>query len=171
MSTVAFLVYGIAVDSPAVWYYVPITVVLVGALAVIHRSARFSSATLWALAVIAIGNLAGGVLLVDGAPLYEMDVIGAIRYDKFYHALATAVGAWASLEALERWGGRRRPALLFAAVMMASGAGAFVEIVEYVGTLIRESTIVGDYSNNMQDLIANTVGACAGATAGWWWRA
>ncbi len=71
-TTAGFLIYGLVVDGTAVTYYVPITVVLVGAIALIHRSARFSVGTLWALAAIAIGNLAGGVLLIDGRPLYEV---------------------------------------------------------------------------------------------------
>lgn len=164
VTTAAFLVYGVVVDSPSVSYYVPITVVLVGVIWLIHRSAQFSLVTLWALAAAAIGNLAGGVLLIDGNPLYELAIVGPIKYDKIYHAVATGIGAWASYEAILRWANDRRAALLFVAVMMASGAGAFVEIVEYIGTLIRENTVVGGYSNNMQDLVANTLGAVVGAT-------
>ncbi len=168
--TLASLVYGIAVENPAVSYYVPVTLVLVGAIALIHRAARFSMGTLWALAAIAVGNMAGGLLLVDGAPLYELPLVGELRYDKFYHAAATGVGAWASFEALARWTERRRPALILAAVMMASGAGAFVEIVEFIGTLLREETYVGGYVNNMEDLIANTVGAVLAAPAAYRWQ-
>ena len=159
----ASLMYGTAVESPAVTYYVAVTVFLIGAVGLVHRSVRFSDITLWALALAAIGNLAGGVLIFGGAPLYELSLIGSIRYDKVFHTVATGIGAWASLEALETWTGSRRPALVFAAAMMASGAGALVEVVEYVGTLVRENTVVGGYSNNMQDLIANTMGALIGA--------
>jgi hypothetical protein len=164
-ATAASLIYGTVVESPAVTYYVAVTAFLVGAVGLIHRSVRFSDITLWALAVAAIGNLAGGVLIVGDAPLYELSLIGSIRYDKLFHTVATGIGAWASLEALETWTGSRRPALVFAAVMMASGAGALVEVVEYIGTLLRENTVVGGYTNNMQDLIANTLGALIGAGA------
>lgn len=169
-ATLGFLVYGLAIDSPFVNYYVPVTLALIGAIALIHRSVGFATATLWALAGIAIGNLAGGVILINGVPLYEAELIGAWKYDKFYHAAATAVGAWASYEALRRWSNSRRPALIFGAIMMASGAGALVEIVEYIGTLVRDNTNVGDYDNNMQDLIANTVGAVGAAFAAHRWQ-
>lgn len=162
LATLAFLGYGIAAESPSLSYYIPITIVLVAAVGLIHRSVGFAPVTLWALAAIAIGNLAGGLLLIDGTPLYEHEAIGAIRYDKVYHTIATGVAAWASYEAALRWTGRPRPALVFVAFMMAAGAGAMVEVVEYFGTLIRENTIVGDYRNNMEDLLANTAGAAIG---------
>lgn len=166
-ATVAFFVYGVAVENTAVYYYVPFTIVLIVLIGLLHRSARFTEVTLWMLVAIAIGNLAGGVLLVSGAPLYELDLIGSIRYDKVYHAVASGIAVWASFDALETWVGERRSALLVAAFLMAVGAGALVEVIEYIGSLIRENTIVGDYSNNAQDLIANTVGAGVGTAVVW----
>jgi len=166
-SVVAFSVYGVVVGNTAAYYYVPFTVVLIVLIGLLHRSARFSMPTLWALTAIAIGNLAGGVLLVSGTPLYELDLIGSIRYDKLYHAIASAIAVWASFDALETWVGERRVGLLVPAFLMAMGAGALVEVIEYVGTLIRENTIVGDYSNNAQDLIANTIGAAVGIAVVW----
>jgi hypothetical protein len=160
-----FLVYGIAVDSGSVTYYVPITVVLVGVFALLHRTVQFRTATLWALAAIAIGNMAGGVLLIDDRPLYEFALVGSLRYDKVFHAIATGVGAWAALEALEHWSNARRAGLVLAAFLMASGGGALVETVEYIGSLILENSSIGDYDNNMLDLVANTLGAFVGAVA------
>ena len=53
-------------------------------------------------------------------------------------------------------------AAIFVAIMMAAGAGAFVEIIEYIGSVIFENTSVGDYGNNMLDLVANTTGSVVG---------
>lgn len=166
-ATAGFLIYGLVAGSPFVFYYVPITLMLTLVVWAIHRSAHFSNTTLMALALAAIGNLAGGVLLINGAPLYGLAVIGEIRYDKIFHAAATAVAAWASFEAIRRWGVMHVGVAAFVAIMMASGAGAFVEIIEYIGTLIFESTSVGDYGNNMLDLIANTTGAVVAVLIGW----
>ncbi len=160
-----FLIYGIAAESSPVAYYVPITVVLVGVMAWIHRAVRFSMAVLWGLAAVAIGNVAGGVLLVDGAPLYQLHVLGPIQFDKVFHAVATGVGAWAALEAVRSWGVPHTPAAAFLAVMVASGGGGLVELVEYAGSLLLDNDSVGGYANNMQDLAANTAGALAGAVA------
>ncbi len=157
--TAAFGAYGVAVGSPFVAYYVPITVVVAGVVVLIHRSARFSPGVMWGLAGVAVGNLAGGVLLVRGDTLYVLKLVGDIRYDKPFHAAATGVAAWASLEAISRWTGRPQASVRFAAVLMAAGAGSLVEIVEYLGSIIFESTNVGDYGNNMLDLVANLIGA------------
>jgi hypothetical protein len=162
LAVIGFGVYGVAVDSPFVYYYLPITVVLALVVGWIHRTARFADSTLMALALAAIGNLAGGVLLVGDGTLYGATVIGAIRYDKVFHALATGVAGWASYEAVKRWGIARTGAAIFVAVMMAGGAGAFVEIIEYVGSVVFENTSVGDYGNNMLDLVANTAGSIVG---------
>lgn len=168
-ATAAFLVYGLAVDNTAVGTYVPTTIILTVLIAALHRSADFSIPTLWALTAIAIGNLAGGILLVDQAPLYELDIVASIRFDKVYHASASAVAVVASFEALEHWTGRRARVLLLPAFLMALGAGALVEVVEYAATLFRENTLVGDYRNNAQDLIANTVGALTAVAVLWVW--
>lgn len=164
--TAGFGVYGLAVDSPFVSYYIPITIVVAGIVALIHRAAHFSPAVLWGLMIVAAGNLAGGVLLVGGQPLYVMKLVGDIRYDKPFHAFATGVAAWACLEALTRWSGRSGGAIAFSAVMMAAGVASLVEIVEYLGSLIFQTTNVGDYGNNMLDLVANLLGAIVAVTIG-----
>jgi hypothetical protein len=165
----AFLVYGLAVDSPFISYYVPITLVLTAAIALVHRTARFPEPVLWALVAVALGNVAGGVLLVDGRPLYMLEMIGPVRYDKLFHTAATGVAAWAAWEALLRWSGPHAAlgGLAFAAVLMASGAGALVEVVEYAGTVIFANTNVGDYGDNMLDLTVNLLGAVAVAVFLW----
>lgn len=162
VAVIGFGIYGVAVDSPFVYYYVPITVALALVVGLIHRTAGFADSTLMALALAAVGNLAGGVLLVGNGTLYGAVVIGDIRYDKVFHALATGVAGWASYEAVKRWGIVRTGAASLVAVMMAAGAGAFVEIIEYIGSEIFENTSVGDYGNNMLDLIANTTGSLVG---------
>jgi hypothetical protein len=165
----AFLVYGLAVDSPFTLYYLPITLVLTGAIALVHRAARFPEPVLWALVAVALGNVAGGVLLVEGRPLYMLEMIGPVRYDKLFHTAATGVAAWASWAALLRWSGPQAApgGLAFAAVLMACGAGALVEVVEYAGTVIFENTNVGDYGDNMLDLTVNLAGAVAVALVLW----
>jgi uncharacterized membrane protein YjdF len=168
---IALFTYGRVVDSPLTNIYTPITVVLVVVLSLIHRSTRFSLPVLWALAVVGMGNMAGGVLLIGGQPLYVAPLFGPVRYDKIFHFGATAVAALASWAALKRWSGAERitGGLAMATVMIAGGAGAIVEIVEFSGTLVFPGTNVGDYGNNMLDLVANLAGAMA-ATALIWWR-
>jgi uncharacterized membrane protein YjdF len=88
-----------------------------------------------------------------------LKLVGDVRYDKPFHAFATGVAAWACFEALTRWSGRGGGVIAFSAVMMAAGLASLVEIVEYLGSLIFQTTNVGDYGNNMLDLVANLIGA------------
>ncbi len=160
-AVIGFTAYGLAVDSPFVWIYVPITVVLAVAVFFIHRSVALSMASLWALVAVAIGNLAGGISLVDGQPLYVKRLLGDIRYDKPFHTIATAIAAWAAYEVIARWAAGRasRPAIAVASVLVAAGLGALVEIIEFVGSVVIENANVGGYGDTMLDLVVNTVGA------------
>ena len=154
-------VYGEAVDSPFTWIYVVITVVLAGLVGLIHQAVQLPRSVLWGLVVAAIGNLAGGILLVDGQPLYVFRLVGDLRYDKPYHFVATGIAAWAAHEVLapRLRGSVSHLAVAAMAVLVAAGAGALVEIVEYTGSIIIENANIGDYADNMLDLVANLAGA------------
>ncbi|HSJ34794.1 MAG TPA: hypothetical protein VLB85_07025 [Acidimicrobiia bacterium] len=160
----AIAVYGLATDSPFVGIYLAVTVVLTLVMVGIDRAVTFADPVLWGLALVAIGNMAGGVILVDDGTLYLADVLGPVRYDKIFHAFATGVGTIAAWAALKRWGElyRLTPGLGFTVVLMGCGVGALVEVVEYVGTLVVANSSVGDYGNNMLDLVANLTGAVVG---------
>ena len=161
-AVIGFLFYGLSVDSPFVGYYVPITAALMGLGVWMHRRLRWTDSVVWGLVAIGIGNLVGGVLLVDGQPFYSYALVGDLRYDKVFHAVATGVAAWAAHGALAgRVNNPGRLGLGFLVVLVASGAGAIVEMIEYLGSVIFEQTSVGDYANNMLDLVANLIGAVA----------
>lgn len=158
-------IYGRAVGSELANIYGVVSVVLALAIGLIHRSVQFSRPVLWALSLVGLGNMAGGVWLVSGRPLYLAPLVGSFRYDKLFHAVATGVAAWAGYEALRRWGSVNRftGGVAFATVLVACGAGALVEIVEFSSTIVFPTTNVGDYGNNMLDLVANLVGALVAA--------
>lgn len=164
LASVAVLyLYGRAVDSPATTTYVCITLVLVAVLWWIHRTAAFPIPVLWGLAAVGVGNMLGGVLLINGNTLYLTQIIGPFRYDKIFHTAACGVAAWASWHAVGRWSGDSMgpgPRRLVA-ILMAAGAGAVVEMVEFTGVNVFPETNVGDYGNNMLDLVANLTGAVA----------
>lgn len=161
VAAVAF--YGWSTGSPFVGIYLAVTVALTLVMVGIDRAVGFTAPVLWGLALVAIGNMAGGVLLVGDGTLYLAPVLGPVRYDKVFHALATGVGTIAAWAALRRWAQVERftPGIAFSVVLMGCGAGALVEIVEYVGTLVVPNSSVGDYGNNMLDLVANLAGALA----------
>lgn len=151
-----FVVYGVVIDSRWIWVYAPISLLFAGLVTLFHRRIDFSKGLLLALAVVIVGNLAGGVLEVNGEILYLRQMVGGLQYDKFFHATATGVASWASWQLLGNWGLQRGRFLV--ALMMGAGGGAFIEIFEFVGTKLLD-TNVGGYDNNMQDLIANSTGS------------
>lgn len=161
--TAAMFAYGRSVDSPLTVLYTGITVGLLVLFAVLHRWARFSTATLWVASFVGLGNMLGGVLLVDGEPLYLAAIFGSIRYDKLFHALAAFGMTFLAWEATQRWAGSdfHRGGMLLLTWLVVMGGGAVVEIAELIGSIATE-TNVGDYRNNAFDLVANGAGALAG---------
>jgi hypothetical protein len=158
--TVALFTYGRAMDSPLTNLYTGINVGLLLLFGVLHLWARWSERALWAASLVGLGNMLGGVLLVRGEPLYVAQVIGPIRYDKVFHAVAATGMTLIAWEAMRRWAGvgHNVGGLLLLTWLVVMGGGAVVEIAEFIGSSMSEVS-VGDYGNNALDLVANATGA------------
>lgn len=169
--TVVLFIYGLTVDSPLTYVYTGINLLLLAFFGLVHHWARFPASVWWGIALVGLGNMLGGVLLVDGEPLYVAEVLGPLSYDKLFHAAAAFVCFFVAWVAVSRWagGGANRGGLLFIAVLATMGGGAAVEIAELIGASVSDVN-VGDYANNALDLVANTAGALLAAAvviAGW----
>jgi hypothetical protein len=166
--TVALFAYGQMVGSPLTNLYTGINIGLFILFAVLNKWAQWPVHALWAMSLIGLGNMFGGVLLVDGLPLYTADLIGNLRYDKIYHALAAAAFAIIAWEAMKRWAGDgyHRGGLLLFTWLVVMGGGAVVEIAELIGSTLSDVS-VGDYANNALDLVANALGATVGIALVW----
>lgn len=166
--TVALFAYGAAVSSPLANLYTAITLGLFLLFAVLNRWARWPLHALWAVSLVGLGNMLGGVLLVDGTPLYAADLGSIPQYDKIFHLVATTAMFVVAWEAMKRWAGDgyHFGGLLLWTWLVAMGGGAVVEIAEYVGTLTAPVN-VGGYENNVQDLIANAIGGAIGVVLVW----
>lgn len=160
---VALFIYGLSVDSPLTNIYTGINLLLIGVFALIHRWARFPTPVLWGVSLVGLGNMLGGVLLIDGRSLYMAEVIGPIRYDKFFHATAALVLFFVAWSATERWAGDgyHFGGMVLFTFLVTMGGGAVVEIAELIGSTLSDVS-VGDYANNAFDLVANAVGALLG---------
>lgn len=100
----------------------------------------------------------GAFVPIEGGRLYDQHLAG-VRYDKLVHLVNAATVAVMVEHLLPpRY---LRPAALqaLAVVLIVLGLGAVVEIVEYAVVLTVRDHGVGDYDNNMQDLVANLIGA------------
>jgi hypothetical protein len=162
---VAFYVYGQAVDSPLTGLYAGINILLFVVFGLIHRWAKFSVPVLWGISLVGLGNMIGGVILVDGQPLYVAPFLGPIPYDKFFHAAAALVMFIVAWQAMTRFAGEGHHfgGLVLFTFLVTMGGGAVVEIAELIGSTIGEGMVnVGDYGNNALDLVSNAVGAGLG---------
>lgn len=167
--TVGLLGYGLYVDSPLTLTYTGINIGLFALFAVLNRWARWPLYALWAVSLVGLGNMLGGVLLVDGIPLYAAEVIGPLRYDKIFHTVAAAGMVPIAWEAAKRWGGEgyHPGGMLLLTWLVVMGGGAVVEIAELIGSTLSDVS-VGDYGNNALDLVANATGAAVGVGVVWW---
>jgi hypothetical protein len=113
----------------------------------------------------------GGVWLVEGQPLYMAEVLGPMRYDKVFHAVASGAMVIVAWEAMKRWTGgvHHLGGMLLLTWLVVMGGGAVVEIAELIGSTMSEVS-VGDYANNALDIVANGVGAAAGIAVVWWFE-
>ena len=167
--TVVLFVYGMVVDSPLTMLYTGINIGLFVLFGVLHVWARWPVHALWAVSLVGLGNMLGGVLLVGGQPLYMVQVLGPLRYDKVFHAVAAAAMVVIAWEAMKRWSGgvHHLGGQLLLTWLVVMGGGAVVEIAELIGSSLGDVS-VGDYANNALDLVANAVGATLGVGIAWW---
>jgi len=169
---VVLLAYGLSVESPLTLLYTGINVGLFILFGILHIWARWPVHALWAVSLVGLGNMLGGVLLVDGDALYMAQVLGPVRYDKIFHALAGAAMVVVAWEAMKRWsdGVHHLGGQILLTWLVVMGGGAVVEIAELIGSTL-SGVNVGDYANNALDLVANGVGAIVGVAVIWWLEA
>lgn len=140
------------------------TVIVVLVVASVWLVLRRYEHPIWLMALLQLallGHLAGRTVVIDGTELYRANILG-LRADKIIHAFNSLVGAAYLTMLFRRMGLVLRGWEGFVVVMVTCGVGAAVEIVEYLGVLLLPVTYVGNYENNVQDLIGNLVGAVAG---------
>jgi len=135
------------------------------AIFVFWRVLRRNPYPVWLLFLLELAMLAhfsGGLVSVGGERLYAYSVGGLITFDKVVH-FANSVVAAVFMMHLARsrhmrfsgWEG-------FIIVMTVAGIGTFIEVLEYAAVVTLPQTGVGDYANNMQDLITNALGGIVG---------
>lgn len=158
--TALAFVYGRHVGSELTYLYTGITVGLLILFAILHRWVKWSIGALWAASLVGLGNMLGGVLLIDGRPLYMTEVLGPIMYDKVFHTLAGFGMTFLAWEAAHRWAGKdpHHGGMLLLTWLVVMGGGAVVEMGELLGSQL-SGVSVGDYLNNALDLVANATGA------------
>jgi hypothetical protein len=157
--------YGFGTGSELALPYL-LWMLVVGPLVMyVDGRVRLSTHVLVVLAIAGFGHLAGGNLEMNGVLLYE-ESWNVVGYDHIVHFLGLGAAGLVVWEAtawmLRARSGKEAFVVTF---LGANAVGAIIEIGEYLATLVVQVARVGDYANNMQDLIANMIGALVAA---WW---
>ncbi|MYD41004.1 MAG: hypothetical protein F4W94_04645 [Acidimicrobiia bacterium] len=162
----AWTIYGFSTGARLAIPYLIWLLFAGGVVLVFDRRVRFSTEVLVLLSISGCAHMAGGNVVIDGSLLYESTWLGFLGYDHFLHVLGLGTAGLAVWEATTRmfraFGGWPAAVITF---LGAHAVGTAIEIGEYLSYLTIEAANVGDYANNMQDLIANMVGALLAA---WW---
>ena len=162
----AWTAYGIAVGTGQVYTYLVWMLCAVGLVIYVDGRIPFSTNVLVLLSVVGFCHMAGGNLYIADVVLYEQIWLGFVRYDHLIHAFglgAAGLAVWEATRPMLPGDGGMRTALVV--ILGANMIGVCIEIGEYLASLTPAPVRVGGYANNMQDLIANLLGALVAA---WW---
>jgi len=132
---------------------------------------------LWMLGLLSLLgalHLAGGGMKVHGDVLYNLVLIPIAnptgltfwKFDQLVHPYGAAVTALISYALLRRSTKLTPIMLAVCAFMIANGAGALNEVIEFTAKMTIPHTDVGGYYNTALDLTFNMLGAFLGSGLG-----
>jgi len=146
-------------------YYNILFFIILLFIAATNRRFNLGGPVLLALLLLVLMHLSGGLIMIDGIRLYDVS-LGPLPFDKIHHFVIGMVFAFLTaslfIDAL-RWKISKPRLFFFFVILAALGFGAIVEIFELIGVTLFHSSGVGDYFNNATDLVADLLGAAAGA--------
>jgi uncharacterized membrane protein YjdF len=128
----------------------------------------------WLISILGALHVAGGGLIVHGDVLYNLVLIPIPnwtgltiwKFDQLVHPYGAFVVALITYALLARATLLSRMLLVGIAFMVANGAGALNEVVEFITKITVPNTDVGGYYNTALDLFFNMLGALIGSVAG-----
>jgi uncharacterized membrane protein YjdF len=136
------------------WIYAIAIMVALVVLWALFRHYTFSSGLLALVQVGILLHLAGGFVIVNGQRLYDTAYNG-LGYDKLVHATNSFIACVLVARIFVIQGIRATAINRVFVALVVLGLGGIVELVEYAVTRAYPRNGVGDYGNNMQDLLAN----------------
>ena len=142
------------------WEFFVYAVSILIVILVTWKVTRLLPAPAWLLILVQIGifmHFAGGLAIWHESRLYDKIILG-IRYDKYVHVVNAFMGGFLLYKLYFEKLNLRWWIKDLQLIVMMLGIGTVVEIVEYLVTLTVTINGVGDYDNNMQDIISNLIG-------------
>lgn len=117
----------------------------------------------WLLVLLQIGILmhfSGAFVQIEAGRLYDAHFLG-IRYDKYVHFVNAFAAAYLVNWIFRHEGVPDTFLMGLGLVLIVLGLGTVIEIIEYGVMLTIPGNGVGNYDNNMQDLMSNFCGSVA----------
>jgi hypothetical protein len=144
--------------------------VIAGLIAIfvnVHLRVNLPSRLLWALALLGLLHLAGGLIPLDEKRiLYDLPLFPfPLQVDRLVHAFGSAAVALVVWETLKPYLAAARPIPWFVVIVVGlagMGVGAIEEVAEFATSSLAP-THVGGYSNTGWDLVFNLVGCTLAA--------
>lgn len=136
-------------------------------LVISNKTMKYPNYLLWALTIWGLFHMAGGYFTYQNAIWYEWilwpisDSLGLLRYDQLVHAGGFFVTTLLGYEILKPHLriAKITPGIAVILIMTGGGAGAVIEVIEFVVDSIVPESGVGGYVNTSMDLIFNFIGA------------
>ena len=122
------------------------------------RHISIPSSILIFLEVAILIHFSGAFIEINGARLYDFRFY-SVRYDKIVHFINSMIGTTVVIYLLGINHIKITKFTLTAAILITVGCGAIIEIMEFFVVLTVPHNGVGDYINNMSDLVANLLGS------------
>lgn len=152
-------------------YYTAMMILSISIIVFIHKRLHFYPIVLMSLSVIGLLHLLGGNIMLGETRLYDYYFIPALfKYDNFVHMVGSAVMVMLAHALLmpilhKDFEMKRHGYFILLLVIIGMGLGVINELVEFLAVLVFDvGKQVGDYTNNLLDLVFNTVGSIIMAT-------
>jgi uncharacterized membrane protein YjdF len=129
---------------------------------------------MWLISILVALHLAGGSIKVNGDVLYNFVLVPIPnwtgltiwKFDQLVHPYGAASIALITYALLTGRTKLTSAVVLLLAFMVANGAGALNEVIEFITKITVPHTDVGGYYNTALDLLFNMIGAAFGSLIG-----
>lgn len=152
-----FLHYRGAANISEFFVYAVGIIVVIIIIWMYFRHFTFETSMLVLLEIGIMMHFAGAFVQIDGHRLYDAHIMW-IRYDKYVHFVNSLVISILVRKIFVIQKNEMDMINRIFILLIVLGLGAIVEIAEYWVTKTIPHNGVGDYDNNMQDLIGNCAG-------------
>ena len=175
LAALGFTAWYIAIANFEFMIYIGVVIFFMGLIFFTRNKVDYAMPVLWGLTIWALLHMSGGTFMIGEVRLYDfifIPIVGepynVLRFDQLIHAFgfgATTLVAYHLMKPhLLDGTARGKGSLLLVLALAGMGAGSVNEIVEFLITVVNETSGVGGYINNSVDLIANATGATIAAT-------